>query len=221
LLRPLYQVKVRMSNLGPMNYSAIIFDLGGVLFDIQYQKTADAFRSLGLKDFDTLYSQAKQDGLFDDFETGRSSAADFRERLRSRLGTNATDQAIDNAWNAMLLGMTSDKIELLSTLQAKYRIFLLSNTNEIHLTAVFRMMNERFGFQDLSGFMEKQYFSCRIGMRKPDAEIFEFVLKEQGLSPAQTLFIDDSIQHIEGAAKLGIQTHHLKSGEKIQEVFSR
>ncbi|MFI5149685.1 MAG: HAD family hydrolase [Bacteroidia bacterium] len=204
-----------------MKYAAIIFDLGGVLFDIRYQNTADAFRALGLHDFDAIYSQARQDGLFDDFETGHSSAPDFRMRLRRWIGPEVSDAAIDTAWNAMLLGMRPDKIELLLSLKGKYRLFLLSNTNEIHLQAVFRMMNAQFGFQDLAQFMDHQYFSCRIGMRKPDAGIFELVLKEQGLLPAETLFIDDSIQHVEGAKKTGIQGYHLQPGQSIQSLLNQ
>jgi FMN phosphatase YigB (HAD superfamily) len=202
-----------------MNYTAIIFDLGGVLFDIDYQKTADAFRSLGLRDFDAIYSQAKQDGLFDDFETGRSTPAEFRNKLRNRLKPGISDEQLDAAWNAMLLGLRKDKIELLGKLKNKYRLFLLSNTNEIHLKAVFQMMQAEYGFPDLSAFMEKQYFSCRLGMRKPDAEIFEQVLQEQNLLPGETLFIDDSIQHIEGAQRLGILTHHLQKGQSIHRLF--
>ncbi|HXC06551.1 MAG TPA: HAD family phosphatase, partial [Bacteroidia bacterium] len=196
-----------------------IFDLGGVLFDIEYNLTAHAFRKLGINDFDRIYSQARQDGIFDDFETGHSSPSEFRTRLRQWLKPDITDEAIDSAWNAMLLGMKPDKLELLQSLQGKYKLFLLSNTNEIHLPAVFRMMQQSFGFPDLGGFMNKQYFSCRLGMRKPNAEIFNLVLQEQQLDPYTTLFIDDSIQHIEGAARLGIQTHHLVMGESLQGML--
>jgi FMN phosphatase YigB (HAD superfamily) len=202
-----------------MNYKAIIFDLGGVLFNINYQLTAEAFKALGLKEFDTLYSQAAQNGLFDDFETGKSTPPEFRFRLRHWVGNQVTDDQIDSAWDAMLLGMPFVRLELLNELKKHYRLFLLSNTNEIHLKSVFRIMKEQLGFPDLSGQMEKQYYSCRVGLRKPDPEIFRLVLEENGLSPATTLFIDDSIQHIQGARLAGLNAYHLKSGEAVERLF--
>jgi FMN phosphatase YigB (HAD superfamily) len=202
-----------------MNPKAIVFDLGGVLMDLSYLKTAEAFRKLGLKDFDTIYSQAKQSGLFDAFETGKISSGVFRKKLRDWLDPGIGDDQIDSAWNAMLLGMPAHKIELLQSLKEHYRIFLLSNTNEIHLTAVFDMMRTDHGFPDLSHLMEKQYYSCRVGMRKPDAGIFQYVLQEQGLKASEVLFIDDSIQHIEGARSVGMKAHHLKEGEDLNRLF--
>jgi FMN phosphatase YigB (HAD superfamily) len=203
-----------------MNYRAIVFDLGGVIINLNYQATADAFKRLGLTDFDAIYSQAKQDGIFDDFETGKSTPAEFRKRLRTWLGNEISDTQIDMAWNAMLLDIPAERIALLRELKKHYRVFLLSNTNEIHLNTVFRIMQETHGLPDFSSLLEKQYFSSRINMRKPDPDIFRFVLKENNLSASEVFFIDDSIQHIEGARSLGIDSHHLQPGEKLQHVFS-
>jgi FMN phosphatase YigB (HAD superfamily) len=202
-----------------MSQKAIVFDLGGVLMNLSYRKTADAFKALGLDDFDAIYSQAKQTGIFDAFETGKISPAIFRLKLRDWLGAEIRDEEIDFAWNAMLLGMPAQRIELLASLKTRYRIFLLSNTNEIHLDAVFSMMQKDHGFADLGHVMEKQYYSCRMGMRKPDAEIFQYVLNEQGLKASEVLFIDDSIQHTAGAGSIGILTHHLKEGEDLSKLF--
>ena len=202
-----------------MKQKAIIFDLGGVLMNLSYQKTADAFKLLGLMDFEERYSQARQSGVFDAFETGKISPPEFRANLREWLSPETTDAQIDHAWNAMLLGMPADRIELLRLLKPHYRIFLLSNTNEIHLSEVFRMMQKDHGFPDLSGIMEKEYYSCRMGLRKPDPEIFKTVLKEQNLEPGEVLFIDDSIQHIEGARSVGILSHHLKEKEDLSMLF--
>lgn len=202
-----------------MNPKAIIFDLGGVLMNLSYQKTAAAFRALGLKDFDSIYSQAQQSGLFDAFETGKLGPTEFRKSLREWLDPEIRDDQIDRAWNAMLLGMPADRINLLHSLKDRYRIFLLSNTNEIHLSAVFEMMRADHGFPDLSHLMEKQYYSCRMGMRKPEGEIFRHVIEEQGLNAGEVLFIDDSIQHIEGARSIGLRVHHLKAGEELTACF--
>jgi FMN phosphatase YigB (HAD superfamily) len=197
----------------------ILFDLGGVLFDLDYSKTADAFRQLGFKAFDSIYSQAKQDGVFDAFETGQLSAQNFRDKLRYWLPGNIRDEQIDSAWNAMLLGIKPQKLVLLKKLQERFPLFLLSNTNEIHLKEVFRMNEEMHGFKDLSAFMRKQYYSCQLKMRKPDRNIFDFVLSDLSLKPKDVFFIDDSIQHIIGARSAGITAHHLLVTENLVDLF--
>jgi FMN phosphatase YigB (HAD superfamily) len=172
-----------------------------------------------LADFDAVYSQARQDGLFDAFEKGQISPIDFRSGLRKWLPEHVSDALIDDAWNAMLLGIPVSKIQLLAKLKNRYRLFLLSNTNKIHLEAVFRMNLEAHGFKDLSHFMEKQYYSCELGMRKPDAEIFQYVLNDIGVPPDEILFIDDSIQHVEGAKCVGITAYHLQNPESLSLLF--
>src|SRR5580704_11288546 len=122
--------------------NTIIFDLGGVLFDIDYKFTQEAFSQLGVTtNFDAVYSQQKQAGIFDEFEKGNISPAQFREGLRKWLPENITDQQIDNAWNALLIGFPAGKVKLLNKLKKKYNLFLLSNTNEIHLPEVMNMIN--------------------------------------------------------------------------------
>jgi FMN phosphatase YigB (HAD superfamily) len=202
-----------------VEYEAIIFDLGGVLLNLNYSLTSEAFKKLGLADFDTIYSQAQQEGIFDDFETGKSDPAQFRQKLRAWIGNEVSDNQIDHAWNAMLLDMPLNRIKLLQNLKKDYRIFLLSNTNEIHLQEVFRILTSSHGSPDFSGIMEKQYFSCREGLRKPDPNIFYKVLRDNNLNPERTLFIDDSIQHILGAQTTGLKTHHLLPGEDILNLF--
>jgi FMN phosphatase YigB (HAD superfamily) len=203
-----------------VKHQVILFDLGGVLFDLDYSKTAQAFKLLGLDDFDSIYSQAKQDGVFDAFETGHLSSPDFRSKLRNWLPGSITDEQIDAAWNAMLLGIQPDKLKLLEILKQRFSLFLLSNTNEIHLKEVFRMNKEMHGFTDLSAFMDKQYYSCRIGMRKPDHGIFNFVLADLGLKPEAVFFVDDSIQHVIGARSAGLKAHHLLATENLTDLFS-
>jgi FMN phosphatase YigB (HAD superfamily) len=202
-----------------VEHEAIIFDLGGVLLNLDYGLTSHAFKKLGLVDFDAIYSQAQQEGIFDDFETGRTDPAQFRERLRFWLGNEVSDKEIDHAWNAMLLDLPLTRIKLLKNLKEDYRIFLLSNTNEIHLKEVFQILTSSHGFADFSDIMEKQYFSCRLGLRKPDPEIFYKVLEENNLTPEKTLFIDDSIQHIKGAQTTGLKARLLLPTEDILDLF--
>jgi HAD superfamily hydrolase (TIGR01509 family) len=191
----------------------ILFDLGGVLLNLDYALTVSAFRkySPGFKSFDAVYSGHSNRKVFEDFETGLISAVDFRNEVRVLLGRELSDAAIDEAWNAMLLDFPARRVDLLKRVGKEKRIFLLSNTNEIHLKALEGKLPDVF---------EKVYFSNRVGMRKPNADIFRYVLEENDLDAAQTLFIDDSPHHVEGAGKLGIQTYLLKKGVEVADLFS-
>ena len=197
----------------------IIFDFGGVILNIDYTLTEKAFASLGLTDFDRIYSQATQKELFDKLEKGQISPEIFRTEIRKFIRDGITDTQIDEAWNAMLLDLPAERVELLDKLKKKYRLFLLSNTNEIHFTSFNAYMKNKFKRDIFGDVFENAYVSHNVKMRKPDAEIFEFVLRENNLKNSETLFIDDSIQHIEGANKLGINTIFLKKGETILSVF--
>jgi len=208
-----------MSQKIAKNITSVIFDLGGVLFDIDYSLTQKAFIELGVKDFQSLYSQQKQAGIFDEFEKGSISSAEFRKHIQQKLPANTSDDEIDKAWNALLIGVHAHKVELLKRLRNKYRIFLLSNTNEIHLPEVLTMMASLNNNTGISHLFEKNYYSCRMGMRKPDKEIYDRVCAENSLSAANTLFIDDSIQNVIGAEKAGLNALHCTPSIKLEEYF--
>ncbi len=197
----------------------IIFDLGGVILNIDYNLSAEAFKRLGAENFDELYSQARQSDLFDRLETGMISPMAFRDEVRQIFSSNWTDDEIDEAWNAMLLDLPSARINFLQELSKKYRIFLLSNTNEIHYLAYSKMVNDQYGLGDLGSLFQKAYFSHQINKRKPYPETFEFVLEDAGIKADNSLFIDDSIQHLEGAKKVGLSVYHHTEGD-ITEQFS-
>ena len=197
----------------------IIFDFGGVILNIDYKLTEAAFAKLGLTDFEKIYSQATQKELFDALEKGLITPDTFRKEIREFLRGDITDEQIDGAWNAMLLDLPEERVTLLEKLKTKYRIFLLSNTNEIHFDSFSAYMKNKFNRNIFGEVFESAYLSHRLKMRKPDAEIFEFVLRENNLKNSETLFIDDSIQHIEGANRLGINTIFLKKGETILSLF--
>ncbi|MGZ3864120.1 MAG: HAD family hydrolase [Bacteroidia bacterium] len=200
----------------------IIFDLGGVILDIDYNLTEQAFKKLGCKNFGEIYSKAKQTTLFDDFEEGKIDEAAFFFKLKNLAALNVSINELKNAWNAMLIALPERNFELLKSLQNKYRVFLLSNTNETHVKKFVSIIDESFGFNNFAGLFEQTYYSSRIGLRKPNAECFELVLSENNLKPEETVFIDDSIQHVEGAKKTGIQAHWLDlpkhTGELLQEL---
>ena len=201
------------------NIEAIIFDFGGVLIDINYHFTIEAFTSLGIDDFDKLYSQASQADLFNKIETGAISSEEFIDRLLKYLPAGTTSTDAITAWNAMILDVPLQSVQLLQSLAGKYRMFLLSNTNAIHLPFALEAWN-RITEVEFSSCFESIYLSYEMGMRKPDKEIFDFVCINSGLDPLNTLFIDDSIQHIEGARSAGIKTIHLKDIQDLPAIFS-
>jgi len=195
----------------------IIFDLGGVILNIDYQKTSAAFKQMGIANFDALYSQREQIDLFDALETGKIEAATFYDELNQYMHTNFTHEQLASAWNAMLLDWPLRRLQILQQLQNQFNLFLLSNTNSIHEAAFTQSLEQTHGIPSIAFYFEKAYFSHRMGLRKPDAQAFELILKEHHLKPAATLFIDDSVQHIEAAQKLGIQTIHLTNGMTIEK----
>jgi putative hydrolase of the HAD superfamily len=199
--------------------NAIIFDLGGVILDLDYWLTIDAFKKLGCKDFNSLYNQQKQNQLFDDFETGKISASKFRNQLQNQMNISLTDNEFDNAWNAMLIELPVKRIQLLQNLKRKYPIFLLSNTNEIHIKAFQKIIASTIGYTTFKDCFKMVYYSSDIGLRKPNSDCFEMVLTENDLTAEKTLFIDDSAQHINGAKAIGIQTHLLKKEEDLTALF--
>lgn len=188
-----------------MKVNAIIFDLGGVLIDLNYQLTISAFEDLGIKDFKNLYSQANQSGIFDAYETGKISTQRFINEVLEFIPSKCNPNLIVKAWNAMILDFKLDKYDLLVNLKKEQRLYLLSNTNALHVDKVFLEWS-KISKEPMESFFDKVYFSHKIGMRKPDSEIFKHVCDENGLNPEDTLFIDDSAQHIEGAKKVGLKT---------------
>ncbi len=191
-------------------YDTILLDLGGVLIDVDYQATARAFRDLGHPDFERLYSKAQQDHLFDGFETGALSPAQFRDRIRQVLDPALSDTVIDANWNAMLGSVPPERIQLVHRLKERYQVLLLSNTNAIHVPAFEAIIARENGITDFKQLFHGAYYSCEIGLRKPDASSFLHVLEKHGADPARTLFIDDSIQHVVGARNAGLHAEHLE-----------
>lgn len=198
----------------------IIFDLGGVIINIDYNRTAEAFKHLGMKDFDTIYSKAKQSHLFDRLETGALAEEMFHEEMYNYLPQGIPAHQITAAWNAMLLEFPASRMDFIYELKKHYRLFLLSNTNSIHLKEFLKMADDQLGEDRFENAFEKVYYSCSVGMRKPDLEIFELVLNENNLKADETLFVDDSPQHVEGALKAGLKAELLLHGETIEGKYA-
>jgi glucose-1-phosphatase len=200
-------------------FDAIIFDLGGVILEIDYALPVAAFTNLGYTDFDSLYGKAQQASLFDQLEKGLISGEAFVQSVKDVL-PNASDQQITDAWNAIIIGFPPQRLDYLKTVNAQLPTFLLSNTNEIHERCFNALLLEKHNAKDMHGFFTKAYLSHEINLRKPDAEAFRHVLQDQDLVPERTLFIDDLPQHIASARSLGIQTIQLESVHDLEDVLS-
>ena len=183
----------------------IIFDLGGVILDINYQATIDAFVEMGIKDFSNLYSQKEQKQIFDDFEIGKITSNQFISSIQSLSQNSISKDKIITAWNAMLLEINTEKLDYLLSLKERFRIFLLSNTNEIHISKFEAGLVKKNELKKFYNCFEKVHYSSRLSLRKPNLDCFKKVLNINKLNASETIFIDDSKQHIEGALKCGIK----------------
>jgi len=208
-----------VTDLKQNNIEAIIFDLGGVILNVDYSLAETAFQSLGLSDFGKMFSQAHQVGLFDDLETGKITPEKFRKVVKEISALDVEDNQIDQAWNSMLLDLPKERVELLQRLKEKYKTFLLSNTNKIHIDSFLQTIGNKYGEETFYNLFHKVYFSSEIGLRKPQPAIFEYVLKQNNLAAHNTLFIDDSPQHVEGAKKVGLNAVLLPKHQDITELL--
>lgn len=196
----------------------IIFDLGGVLLDIDYNLTRTAFQQLGVLNFDEMYSQANADQLFQKLETGRITDDEFYKELNRCTNLNLSSEEIRNAWNAMLLSFRENSLQYLDDIRSKYQIFLLSNTNYIHLDSFKNTFHHKKRKKKFDEYFNRAFYSCDIGLRKPDITCYEWVLKELKIQPQKTLFIDDSVQNIEGAKAAELQTILLTPEKRIENL---
>jgi glucose-1-phosphatase len=202
----------------------IIFDFGGVICDLDIARTEKKFREFGpVKSTGTSAEEnsLRFDILVGQYEKGAISSREFRDIIKNHYQVPPTDAAIDDTWNALLLGIPGKRIQLLKEIRNHYRIFLLSNSNEIHYLHYQQDFRIKSGFQDFEDLFEKAYFSFMIHLSKPGKEIFEFVLNDSRLDPAQTMFIDDTLKHVEMARSLGINGYHLdlQNGEQVTDLF--
>jgi len=195
----------------------IIFDLGGVLVDIDPDMTAKAFARLSNTNVVDIMELHKSQNFFIDYEKGLIDDATFRNNIRQFLNKDLSDEIIDNAWTAMLLVFPDPKIRLLKKAREKYRTFLLSNTNNIHRVK-FEKTFRNTAHSDFYEYFENVHYSYEMHMRKPDREIFLKVMEVNNLIPQETLLIDDSLPNIDMASTLGMETKHVEINQRIIEL---
>ncbi len=196
----------------------LMFDFGGVLVNLNKQACLDAFSKIGITDIAHSIDNYAQTGLFLQLEKGHVSATDFRNELRNMFGSDVHDSEIDKAWNAFLLDIPDYKLELLLELKKKYRMIMLSNTNEIHFEQKAQEEFSKLGYR-VEDYFDKCYLSYKLGVAKPQKEIFEHVLKEEGTPASEILFLDDGPRNIEIAKSMGFQTYLVKEYEDFRPLF--
>lgn len=189
----------------------LLFDFGGVIIDIDYDATPTAMRRLSRAGSTIAFSQASQAELFDRFETGHLTPAEFRAGLRATYALDATDAELDAAWHAMLLGVPAERLALIGELRRQgHQTALLSNTNTLHIGEINQRLAGQYGFKNgIADVLDRVFYSQEVGLRKPGEEIFRHALREMNWQPEDVLFIEDSPQHIATARRLGLRVLHL------------
>lgn len=195
----------------------IIFDLGGVLLNIDFKLTEEAFKKLGVTEFNNFYSKEAASHLFEKLETGDVSNEDFYVEMQQYCRPGTGFDEIQAAWNAILMNFRKESVTYLQKLKERYNLYLLSNTNSIHHVKFSSFFREEFGYEFDSNFI-KAYYSHEMRRRKPYVETYLYVLENGGLDAASTLFIDDAGVNIEGAKKAGLQTHLLLPDERVERL---
>jgi len=195
----------------------IIFDLGGIIIDIDEGKIREYLlrHAFKLQRIKKLHSLLLKEGLLDKFEKGQISEQEFIASFAAVLKGNDKDSFIRTAWNSMIIGIPKKKAELLTYLRPKLRVFILSNTNSIHVAYFNEILQQNYGISNFSEICEKAYYSYEMGLRKPDPGIFSSLLNDSSLLAEETLFIDDNTNNTEAAAGLGINVMHCLQEEDL------
>ena len=193
----------------------IIFDFGDIFINLNKQKEIDEFKKLGLDGPNEELIQ-----LNDSFERGKITELEFIQGFQKYL-PNADIHDIRKAWNSIIGEFPLYRLEFLQKLKTKYRLFLLTNTDAMHISRFEHMAGISF-FSDFYQCFEKVYYSFEMGMRKPEPEIFSYILKKHDLSPKRTLFVDDKKENTDAAATLGINVWNLQVGEEdVVDLFQK
>jgi HAD superfamily hydrolase (TIGR01509 family) len=184
--------------------TTIILDLGGVILNLDQERTLRAFKPFGL---DMQEPDIHRD-FFNVFEKGLMNETAFRQHIKEIVTIPISDAQIDNAWNAMLLDVPKERVELIQELRKNYSVMLLSNTNIIHIRYFIRYFEQAYSKGLWKKLFDKIYYSYNMGMRKPDKEIYDAVLNDLNVQGNECIFIDDNTDNLKGAVLSGIHTIH-------------
>jgi len=195
----------------------LIFDLGNVLYDIDFKKMNAAFTSIGIEGMDKHFTLNKSHPLFLDLEMGFVNEQAFYDGVRALVNLPLSNEQIQFAWNALLVGFRKNSIEWIKQNNTKYNTFLYSNTNQIHHDYFIVEFENKVANYSFVSLFKTPYYSHEMGMRKPDPASFTYILEKEGLMASETLFIDDNEPNIIAAASVGLQVLHLKEGMTVEK----
>ena len=200
------------------NIKNIVFDLGGVLVDLDFKSAINGLQKAGFASVKEQLQAFDREGIFQKFELGEMTAEEFRSAIRENSTVTLTDEEVDALWNLMLLEIPREKLELILDLRGKYMVYLLSNTNSIHWNYVCKNAFNYRGFR-VNDYFEKTFLSFEMHLAKPDKAIFEKMLEDANLLAEETFFIDDSEANCKAAAEVGIHAHHYHIGDDLSKIF--
>ena len=198
----------------------IIFDLGGVLLNIDPKKTIEAFGKLGMEQLVGDKGLSYDHEIFYLMEQGKITPEEFRNGVRELLPKEVSDEEIDAAWTAMLLDFPAIRVGLVKNLRKDCRIYLFSNTNAIHVAKYHSIFRNQHGFE-VSTLFEKDFYSNEVGYRKPSAESYQEIIRLSGINPTESLFIDDSLQNVDAAIASGLKGFWLEPGQTVENLFQK
>ena len=197
------------------NIKNLIFDLGNVILNIDTKLSEKAFAQYGMNDFEKLYTLASQNELFDRLEVGSITENEFYDEFRRVTDCKLDNKTLEQCWDALIMDFPAARIEMLKHLKAegKYRTFILSNTNIIHYRFYTALLKRTRGVDGLESLVEHAYFSHEIGLKKPNRDIFDYVVTNSHIKPEESIFIDDNEANIKAANALGFNTIFLKNND--------
>lgn len=200
------------------NIKNVIFDLGGVLLKVDYKASEAAFAQMGLNNYQEYFKQDYSSALFEQLESGAITDLQFYEGFRATFKTDASNATIKDAWNAMIGDFVPENLHLLQSVTQKYKVYLFSNTNQIHYNCFHAKYAKQFGHNDFDKHFIKAYYSQICGWRKPNPQAYSNLLEAEGLIASETLFIDDTLKNITGAQEAGLQTVHLTNISLLNNI---
>ena len=197
----------------------LLFDLGGVIVDIDRDRCVKAYTEAGMPDADEMLGVYKQSGIFLQLEEGKVTPQQFRDEMRKHFVSNVSDAVIDDCFKQFLLGIPVQRLRALEQLRKKYRVYLVSNTNAIMFETTIRDFFKADG-HSLEYYVDGYVVSYEELCCKPDERIFRRCVEKFGIKSEDTLFFDDGLVNCEAAGRLGFATHNVKPGTEFIDYFN-
>lgn len=200
-------------------FEAILFDFGNVIIDIDFELMFQGFATGSGKSVEIIRQRLTEHQVFRRYESGFLDTAEFYEVIRQTIGYPFNNYEIEAIWNSMLLQIPPNRIELLRYLNTKFPVYLLSNTNELHIQWCNQYLQQKFGIPSVDSLFKKSFLSYQIGMWKPDEAIYTHVLQETNCQPTRMIFFDDNEANVLAARQVGLQVIHVTPTFGILDFF--